>query len=102
MISMLRGMPLMAAIGLAAASAAWAGEQAKSPPATSAAATSLSTAQRQLAGSQAEVTRLAQDLHRQESDSRRASERLRQQDRTIAELRKQLHALQARTTPGAP
>lgn len=101
MIPMLRWMPLMAAIGLAA-SAAWAGEQAKAPPAAPAPATSLSTAQRQLAGSQAEVMRLTQDLHRQESDSRRASERLQQQDRTIAELREQLQVLQSRTTPGAP
>jgi chromosome segregation ATPase len=42
------------------------------------------------------VKRLEQDLDRQESDSKRASERLQQQDQAIAELQKQLHELQAR------
>jgi chromosome segregation ATPase len=47
------------------------------------------------------VARLKQDLGRQESDSRRASERLQQQDQTIAELQKQLHELQARAASDA-
>jgi len=71
-------------------STAWASGQAKSPSAAPAAA------QQQLVSRQAEVKRLEQDLSRQESDSRQASERLQQQDQAIAELQKQLHELQAR------
>jgi septal ring factor EnvC (AmiA/AmiB activator) len=46
---------------------------------------------------QAEVQRLQQDVSQQESASQQAAERLEQQDRTIAELRKQLKAAQAST-----
>jgi len=82
-------------------STAWAGDRAKSLPAAPAPAKSLATAQRQLAGSQAEVARLKQALERQESDGQRASERLQQQDQAIAELQKQLHELQAGRTTGS-
>jgi septal ring factor EnvC (AmiA/AmiB activator) len=44
---------------------------------------------------QAEVQRLQQDVSQQESASQQAADRLEQQDRTIAELRKQLKAAQA-------
>jgi len=54
--------------------------------------------QGKLLRSQAEVRQLEQDVDRQESDSRQASERLEQQDQEIAELRKQLRALQSGTT----
>jgi TolA-binding protein len=50
---------------------------------------------------QAEVQRLQQDVGRQESASQQAAERLQQQDRTIAELRKQLKAAQAASTGSA-
>jgi uncharacterized membrane protein (DUF106 family) len=46
--------------------------------------------------SQAEVKRLEQDIARQESDSKRASERLQEQDQAIAELQKELHKVQAK------
>lgn len=43
---------------------------------------------------QVEVQRLQQDVSQQESASQQAAERLEQQDRTIAELRRQLKAAQ--------
>ncbi|HKT27737.1 hypothetical protein [Dyella sp.] len=43
---------------------------------------------------QAEVQHLQEDVSQQESASQQAAERLQQQDRTIAELRKQLKAVQ--------
>jgi septal ring factor EnvC (AmiA/AmiB activator) len=77
-----------------AVSTAWAGGQAKSSSAVPASMKSPSAAQQQLVSRQVEVKRLEQDLSLQESDSRRASERLQQQDQAIAELQKQLHELQ--------
>ncbi|GGA52191.1 hypothetical protein [Dyella nitratireducens] len=51
---------------------------------------------------QAEVQRLQQDVNQQESASQQAADRLQQQDRTIAELRKQLKAVQGSAkTPAA-
>ncbi|EIM00290.1 MULTISPECIES: hypothetical protein [Rhodanobacter] len=97
----MRWMPLMAAVGFVTVSAAWAGDRATSLPTAPAPAKSLSTVQRHLAGSQAEVKRLKQDLDRQELDSRRASERLKQQDQAIAELQRRLHELQAGPAPGS-
>lgn len=73
---------------------AWAGGHAKSSPAVPAPVKSPSATERQLLSRQVEVKRLKQDLSRQESDNRRASERLQQQDQAIAELQKQLHELQ--------
>ena len=55
---------------------------------------------RQLSKREAEVRRLRKAVDKQESDSRKASERLRQQDRAILELRRQLQAIQA-AKPGA-
>ena len=43
---------------------------------------------------QAEVQRLQQDVSQQESASQQAADRMQQQDRAIAELRKQLKAAQ--------
>ncbi len=50
---------------------------------------------RQLARHRAEVLRLQRDVARQEADSTRAGARLQQQDKTIAELQRQLRALEA-------
>jgi septal ring factor EnvC (AmiA/AmiB activator) len=91
----MRLMQLFVIVGFMTVSTAWADGQAKSSPAVPAAVKSPSAAQ-QLVSRQAEVKRLEQDLSRQESDSRQASERLQQQDQAIAELQKQLHELQAR------
>ncbi len=54
---------------------------------------------RQLARHQVDMQRLQHDVARQEADSERASERLRQQDKVIAELQRRLQALE---TPAAP
>lgn len=86
---------LIVTIGFMAVSTAWAGGQVESPSAASAAVKPAAAIQQQLASHQAEVKRLEQDLGRQESDSKRASERLQQQDRAIVELQRQLHELQA-------
>jgi septal ring factor EnvC (AmiA/AmiB activator) len=48
-----------------------------------------------LAKHQAELLRLQRDVARQEADSARAGARLQQQDKTIAELQRQLQALEA-------
>jgi peptidoglycan hydrolase CwlO-like protein len=85
----MRLMQLVVTVGFMIVSTAWASGQAKSP------STAPAAAQQQLVSRQAEVKRLEQDLDRQESDSKRASERLQQQDQAIAELQKQLHELQA-------
>jgi len=87
---------LIAIIVFLIVSPAWAGSRAKSPSAVPAAVKSPAAARQQLISREAEVKRLKQDLDRQESDSKRASERLQQQDHAIAELQKQLHELQAR------
>ena len=63
-----------------------------------AAQASLTQAQQHLAQHQAEVKRLEQAVTSQESDSKRASERLQQQDQAIAELQKQLDALRAKSS----
>ena len=57
---------------------------------------SAEQARQRVAQHQAEVLRLEQDVARQESDSRQASERLQQQDQAIADLQKQLDALRAK------
>jgi septal ring factor EnvC (AmiA/AmiB activator) len=88
---------LIAIVGFAIVSTAWASGQAKSPSASPAVVKSPAAAQQQLVSRQAEVKRLKQDVNRQESDSKRASERLQQQDQAIAELQMQLHELQARS-----
>lgn len=51
---------------------------------------------------QAEVQRLQKNVTQQESASQQAAERLQQQDRTIAELRKQLKATQDASKPSVP
>ncbi|RDS79842.1 hypothetical protein DWU98_15460 [Dyella monticola] len=52
------------------------------------------TVSQQVAQHQAEVQHLQKDVSQQESASEQAAEQLQQQDRTIAELRKQLKAAQ--------
>jgi len=85
---------------LVVSSLAWAssGEPMPQQPAGSTKATqpSLAEVRQRLARHQAEVNRLEQDVAKQESDSKQASEHLQQQDRTITELRQQLQALSAK------
>lgn len=72
-------------LGCLLASNIWA----QSSPDTSGQAEKIS---QQVARHQAEVQHLKQDLDQQESASEQAAEKLQQQDRAIAELRKQLQA----------
>ena len=69
---------------------------------TSSATHPLPIIQRGIKHKEAEVKRLQGEVIRQESDSDRASERLRLQDRQIAELRKKLAQLQAKSAAGQP
>lgn len=82
-------------VGFVFSSVAWAGGQAAPPRGPAGAASPHPADSRRLTRNQAEVERLKQDLHRQESDNRQAGERLQQQDQKIAELRRQLQDLQA-------
>jgi septal ring factor EnvC (AmiA/AmiB activator) len=96
----MRCSPFLGVVCLMASSLAWAssGEPMPQQPAgsTKAAQPSLAEVRQRLARHQAEVSRLEQDVAKQESDSKQASERLQQQDRTITELRQQLQALSAK------
>ncbi|RUL78432.1 hypothetical protein EKH80_05595 [Dyella choica] len=60
----------------------------------------VETANQRVAQHQSEVQRLQHDVSQQESASQEAAGRLEQQDRTIAELRRQLKA--AQEGPKAP
>ena len=95
----MRCMSFVGVVGLALASTAWAGSGQSGPPQAGQMTTSLPPVGQRLVRNQAEVKRLEQDVARQESDSKRASERLQQQDQAIAELQKQLQELRA--TPAA-
>ncbi|WP_426702699.1 hypothetical protein ACPPVV_06775 [Rhodanobacter sp. Col0626] len=96
----MRLMQLIVVIGFMWACGAMAhGGQAASS-AASATSTTVPGANRELVRSQAEVKRLQRDLGKQESDSKRASERLQQQDQKIAELRKQLQEMQVSPVAG--
>lgn len=95
----MRCLPFVGAIGLVLVSTAWAGSDQPEPLPAGQAATSLLQARQRLTRHQAEVKRLEQDVARQESGSKRASERLQQQDQAIAELRKQLQELRATPEP---
>jgi Tfp pilus assembly protein PilN len=92
----MRCMQFVGAVGLALVSTAWAGSGQPGPTPAEQTATSLPQARQRLARNQAEVKRLEQDVAKRESDSKRASERLQQQDQAIAELQKQLQELRAR------
>lgn len=81
----MRGAHGLVLIGLLAAVPSWAGASAIKP---------VPAARAAMARQQAEVRRLQKDVTAQESDSRAAAEKLRQQDAEIAELRRQLQAAQ--------
>lgn len=69
-------------------------------PAVSGAAHAEPQVQRKLVRSENEIRRLKQNVQRQESHSEQAGKRLQQQDQTIAELQKQLQALQSSQASG--
>jgi len=79
-------------VGLALAGPVLATPPAPGAPATAA---SLPKVQQRLRRNQGEVKRLEREVARQESDSKHAGERLQQQDKEIAELRRKLLELQA-------
>jgi chromosome segregation ATPase len=89
----MRFLQLVAAAGFFVATVALAGGQSTRPSTSAATTAPPPPSDRQLVRSQVEVKRLEQDLDKRESASKRASERLQQQDQTIAELRKQLQEL---------
>ena len=96
----MRCLLLLGALCLMASSLAWASNGEPTPPSTSstkAAQPSPSEIKQRLAQHQVEVKRLEQAVTSQESDSKRASERLQQQDQAIAQLQKQLDALRAKS-----
>lgn len=95
----MRCLQFVSVIGLVLVSTAWASSDQPKPFSARQAPTSLPQVRQRLTRNQVEVKRLEQDIARQESDRKRASERLQQQDQAIAELQKQLQEL--RTTPAA-
>lgn len=94
----MRYLQVFGVMGFMLSATAWAAVDTSAAPAAGshAAPTSLPQARQRLAQHQVEVTRLEHDVAVQESDSKQASERLQQQDHAIAELHKQLDALQAK------
>ncbi|MEO6799428.1 MAG: hypothetical protein ABI178_05790 [Rhodanobacter sp.] len=99
------GLQLIATIGFFLASSAWA----TPPPAAvtasrdaTVAVPPLSKVHLRVEQGQAEVKRLQREVARQESDSNRASQRVLEQDRQIAELRRKLSQLQAKAAAGHP
>ncbi|MDO1530575.1 photosystem II protein PsbQ [Fulvimonas sp. R45] len=89
------------ALGLLAAPFLATGAQAdhaKAPPTRPHEA--VSRLDRDIAARKAEVARLRQGVAQQESQSREAATRLQQQDRDIAELKRQLQALKAAPAAG--
>jgi uncharacterized protein HemX len=86
---------LLAVIGIVLGAPAWAAPPAGVAHAGSTAAQVPPTVRQRMQHDQVEVTRLQQEVARQESASQRASRRLEQQDAKIAELRRQLSQLRA-------
>jgi septal ring factor EnvC (AmiA/AmiB activator) len=96
----MRFLQFMGVLGLVVTSTVWAGTGQSAPNPGGSATSTLPVVHRRVAHSQAEVQRLQRDVDRQESHSRQAAKRLQQQDQAIAELRKQLQALQAEPPAG--
>jgi septal ring factor EnvC (AmiA/AmiB activator) len=95
----MRCLKILGVMGFMLSAAAWAAAErpAQAPAGSTPAPPAVQAQARQrLAQRQAEVKRLEQDVARQESDSKQASERLQQQDQAIADLQKQLDALRAK------
>ena len=97
-------LQLVAAVGFALAIPAWAGKSATAAPVRggSVVVSSLPAARQRMKHDQAEVVRLQREVARQESDSQRASRRLQQQDRQIAELHRELSPRPDNPTAGYP
>lgn len=81
---------------------AWAGGQATTHKVKSAAATQASLAQtrQKLEQQQTQVKQLQDTVAKQELDSKQSTQRLQQQDQTIAKMQQELQALQAKQPAG--
>lgn len=86
-------VPGLLALGLLSLPALAAGTQAASHAAGS--RTASSWLHQQVSHDKTRIVQLQQGVAQQESRSRQAAARLRQQDSTIAELKKQLQAVQS-------
>ncbi|MBB6186713.1 hypothetical protein [Rhodanobacter sp. MP7CTX1] len=96
----MRCLQLFGMVCFMASSLAWAssGEPTAQPAGSpKAAQPSLSEIRQRVAQHEAQINQLQQDVSSQESNSKQASERLQQQDRTITELQQQLQALRAKS-----
>lgn len=91
-------VPGLLALGLLSLPALAAGTQAAAPR-TAAAPAASSPLHQQVSRDKSRVARLQQGVAEQESRSRQAAARLQQQDSTIAELKKQLQAVQSGQKP---
>ena len=95
----MRCLQLLGLMCFMASSLAWAGSgepTAQAAGSPKAAQPSLSEVRQRVDQHQARINQLQQDVSRQESNSKQASARLQQQDRTITELQQQLQALRAK------
>lgn len=84
----------VAAMSLLLAAAAWPVHAANRPTGSG-----LPAASDRLARHQTELLHLQRDVATQEAASARAGARLQQQDKTIAELQRQLQALEPASSP---
>lgn len=91
--SMIASFVLLAASGVAAA------KHVPAPAASSHVQADPARVGAHLEQSAAEVKRLQQDVARQESRSRQAAERLREQDRALEQLRRQVQAMSKASVP---
>ena len=96
-MGLMRHLSVMA---LLLAAPAWSAPPAA--PASSVSKSTLPAVRQRVQDNKVEVARLQQEVVRQESASEQASRRLRQQDREIAELRRELSRLQAEAPAGHP
>jgi len=98
-------MQVLKAAGLVmlmASSAVMAGGYTAAHKARSASATqaSLALTRQKLEQQQAQVKQLQDNVAKQESDSKQASQRMQQQDQAIAQMQQELQALHAKPAAG--
>lgn len=84
----------LGAMAVLAGGGAWAGTPRTGDTSDAPATAAVARAHQELAQHHAELDRLQQEVARQEAESRQAQARQGEQDRVIAELQRQLQALQ--------
>jgi TolA-binding protein len=92
----MRCLQLIGVIGFVMVSPVWAGGARPASQRAKPVVPALPAVHQRVTRRQGEVKQLERALSIQESDSKRARQRLQQQDQAIAELRKQLQELQSR------